>query len=456
MHIYKTHCQMIVLFVLLLPGLLHAQGESARGEPNPGDNSSFNHHEAVKQWLSDNMTPLSKMYIHLHRNPEVSFHEEQTAAFVAERWREAGFKVTTDVGGHGIVGILENGEGPTVMLRTDLDALPVTENTGVPYASKATFTKDDGSTVGVMHACGHDIHMTNVTGTARFLAENKDQWSGTLMVIGQPAEERGAGAKAMLADGLFKEFPKPDYAIALHVSSTIPTGKVGFRSGYAMANVDSVDITMKGRGGHGSKPETTIDPIMQAGELIVSLQTIVSREINPQDPAVVTIGSIHGGSKHNIIGDQCKLQLTVRSYSPEVRKHLLDAIERKAKAVAMGARAPEPDVTVSEGTPSLFNDEKLSERMGPVFTKALGKDNVIETPKTMGGEDFSQYFKTGGVPIFMYSLGTVSQRRLDRYKDVPPPSLHSAIYYPDFEDSLRTGIKTMSAAALELFNNSSE
>ena len=431
---------------------VRAQGDSGLSSRNDTEELV----KTIEDWLADNMMPLSKMYIHLHRNPEVSFHEKQTAAFVAERWREVGFEVTADIGGHGIVGIMKNGDGPTVMIRTDLDALPVKENTGVPYASEATFKKDDGSLVGVMHACGHDIHMTNVTGTARFLAQNKDKWSGTLMLVGQPAEERGAGAKAMLEDGLFKDFPKPDFAIALHVASNIPTGKVGFRSGYAMANVDSVDITMKGRGGHGSKPESTIDPIMQAGELIVSLQTIVSREINPQDPAVVTIGSIHGGSKHNIIGDECKLQLTVRSYSQETREHLLEAIERKAKAVAMGARAPEPEVTVSEGTPSLFNDEVLAKRVGPVFEKVIGKENVIEIPKTMGGEDFSQYFKTGGVPIFMYALGTVSQRRLDRFQDVPPPSLHSALYYPDFEDSLNTGIKTMASAAIELFNNSDD
>lgn len=433
--------------------LCHLAGQVyARECPLDSDQPSAAN-ENVDSWLDDNMAPMSKMYLHLHRNPEVSFHEKETAAFVADRWREAGFEVTTGIGGHGIVGIMKNGDGPTVMLRTDLDALPLEEKTGVPYASTATFTKEDGSQTGVMHACGHDIHMTNLTGTARYLADNKDAWSGTLMLVGQPAEERGAGAKAMLEEGLFEKFPKPDFAVALHVSSDLPTGTVGFRSGYALANVDSVDITIKGRGGHGSKPETTIDPIMQAGELVVSLQTIVSREINPQDPAVVTIGSIHGGTKHNIIGDECKLQLTVRSYSPEVRKHLLEAIERKAKAVAMGANAPEPDVVVSEGTPSLFNDEALCKRMTPVFESVVGKEKLIETPMSMGGEDFSQYGIKGGVPIFMYALGTVSERRLNRFKEsnIPPPSLHSSIYYPDFEDSLRVGVKTMSAAALELF-----
>ena len=262
------------------------------------------------------------------------------------------------------------------MLRTDLDALPVTEQTGADYASTVSVEQPEGGRTGVMHACGHDIHMTSLVGTARFLAANRDRWSGTLMLVGQPAEERGAGAAAMLKDGLFTRFPKPDFALALHVSGDLATGKVSYRTGYALANVDSVDITMKGRGGHGSAPHTTIDPVVLAAELVVSLQTLVSREVNPIDAAVVTVGSIHGGTKHNIIGDECKLQLTVRSYKAEVRKQLLDGIRRKAKAVAQGAGAPEPEVTFSEGTPSLYNDEDLASRVVPVFERLLGKDNI--------------------------------------------------------------------------------
>jgi hippurate hydrolase len=336
------------------------------------------------------------------------------------------------------------------MLRTDLDALPVTEATGVDYASTVTTINEDGTRTGVMHACGHDIHMTNLVGVARYLAENRERWQGTLMLVGQPAEERGNGARRMLEDGLFVRFPKPDVALALHVASDLAAGKVGYRGGYALANVDSVDITVKGRGGHGSAPETTIDPVVQAAELIVSLQTIVSREIKPLDPAVITVGSIHGGTKHNIIGDECKLQLTVRSYDDGVRKHLLAAIQRKAKAIAEGHRAPPPDVVFSEGTPAVFNDLRMTEKVAAVLVRTLGKESVEEVEPAMGAEDFSLYGHAG-VPIVMYRLGTVSPMRLDQHKSAGkiPPSLHSAKYYPDVEQTLKTGIATMSEAAIE-------
>lgn len=407
--------------------------------------------QTAKDWAEANMDSIAKLYIHLHTHPELSFQEVETGKRMAEEFRRAGFQTTANVGGHGVVGILKNGTGPTVMLRADLDALPVTETTGVDYESKVKVKNDDGSMTGVMHACGHDIHMTNLIATARYLSANKDKWSGTLMLIGQPAEERGGGASAMLKDGLFEKFPKPDYAIALHVSGDLATGKVGYRAGYAMANVDSVDITMKGRGGHGSAPHTTIDPVMLAAELVVSLQTLVSREVKPIDAAVVTVGSIHGGTKHNIIGDECKLQLTVRSYKASVRKLLLDGIRRKAKAVAAGANAPEPEVKSSEGTPSLYNNDKLVGRILPVFEKLVGKENMRADEPVMGGEDFSQYGKAG-VPIFMYRLGSVAKRRLSQYQMAgrTPPSLHSPIYYPDFQDALLTGISTMSGAVMEL------
>ena len=406
---------------------------------------------AVKPWLDANMKYLTETYVWFHQNPEVSFEEKETAAKLAQLWRDLGYDVTTDIGGHGIVGILKNGDGPTVMLRCDLDALPVSEQTPLPFASKVTTKRPDGGTTGVMHACGHDVHMTNLTGTAKYLSENKNLWSGTVMLVGQPAEERGLGAKAMLNDKLFERFQKPDFAVALHVSGDKAAGSVGVLAGYALANVDSVDIHIKGRGGHGSQPHTTIDPVVQAAYLVVALQTIVSREIKPIEPAVVTVGSIHGGTKHNIIGNDCKLQLTVRSYSDKVRKQLLSAIERKAKSVAMSFGADEPEVKFSEGTPSLRNDDELASKLRSVFVGVLGEDNVTKDEPSMGGEDFSQYGRAG-VPILMYRLGSVEQRRLDRFKsmDIPAPSLHSAIYYPDFEPTIRTGVKTMTAAAISL------
>lgn len=404
-----------------------------------------------RAWAEKHMDQLVAVYRDLHAHPELSFEEERTAERLAELWREAGFEVTRGVGGHGVVGLLKNGEGPTLMLRADMDALPVTEQTGLVFASQVQVAGEDGGQVGVMHACGHDVHMTNLVGVARFLARHQEAWQGTLMLVGQPAEERGAGARAMLEDGLFERFPKPDFALALHVDASLATGLVGYRPGFAMANVDSVDITVKGKGGHGAYPHTTVDPIVQAAQLVLSLQTIVSREVKPIEPAVVTVGSIHGGTKHNIIGDSCHLQLTVRSYAPEVRRQVLDAIERKAKAVALGAGAPEPTITISEGTPSLKNDEELAARLAPVFRAKLGEGKVVDSEPTMGGEDFSQYGKAG-VPILMYRLGAVSGRRLDRYAELgqKPPSLHSAKFYPDIEEALVTGITSMAGAALEL------
>lgn len=407
--------------------------------------------EDPNEWVNANMKPLAKLYLHLHKNPELSFEEKETSERIAKELKDVGATVTTDVGGFGIVGIIENGEGPTVMLRADMDGLPVTEQTNQPYASKKIVTDASGKKVGVMHACGHDIHMTTLVGTAKYLAAHKDRWSGRLMMIGQPAEERGSGAVAMLEDGLFEKFKKPDFALALHCNPVLPAGQVSLRPGYAMANVDSVDIKVFGRGGHGAYPHTTIDPIVQAAKLILDIQTIVSREVKPIEPAVVTVGSIHGGTKHNIIADECDLQLTVRSYDDGVRKLPLEAIKRKAKAAAMSVGAKEPEVIVSEGTPSLSNDDELAGQMREVFSNAIGEANVIEQEPVMGGEDFS-HFGRNGVPSLMYFLGTVEQRRLDRYKElgISAPSLHSAEYYPEIEKTIEIGVTTMASGALEL------
>ena len=405
----------------------------------------------ASKWTSENMESLVAIYRHLHQHPELSFEEEQTAKYIGMQLEKIGAEVTLNFGGFGVVGVLKNGEGPTVMLRTDLDGLPVAEQTKLAYSSKVKVEQPDGSQVSVMHACGHDVHMTNLVGTAMYLAANPGQWKGTIVLIGQPAEERGAGASAMLKEGLFEKFPRPDFALALHVDSHLAAGHVSVRPGFTLANVDSVDVTMFGKGGHGAEPHTAIDPIVQAAELVMSLQTLVSREVKPTEPAVVTVGAIRGGTKHNIIGDSCHLQITVRSYSADVRKLLLEGIKRKAKAVADGARGGEPKVEISEGTPALYNDDQLAARMRVVFEKTLGKQYVEESEQVMGGEDFSQYGRAG-VPILMYRLGTVEENRLERFTQFgqSAPGLHSALYYPDFELSISAGIQTMSAGVIEL------
>ncbi|WNG59252.1 amidohydrolase [Archangium gephyra] len=395
---------------------------------------------------------LDALYKDLHQNPELSHQEEKTAAKLAERLRALGFEVTPKVGGHGVVAVLRNGKGPTVLLRTDMDALPVEEKTGLPYASKAMAKDDTGQSVPVMHACGHDVHMTAWVGTATLLARTKDRWRGTLVMVGQPAEERGSGARGMLADGLYKRFPKPDFAVALHNSASAVAGSIEYVAGYALANVDSVDITLHGKGGHGAYPHTTVDPIVLAARTILSLQTLVSREKHPLEPAVVTVGSIHGGTKHNIIPDEVKLQLTVRSYKPEVRKQLLAGIERVANAEAAAANAPrKPEVSVTEGTPATYNDPELTKRLVGAITRVLGKENLREATPVMGGEDFSEY-GLAGVPAVMLWLGTVEPKRHAEAKAAGEtlPSLHSPLFYPDRERTLRTGVTSLTTAALEL------
>jgi hippurate hydrolase len=402
-------------------------------------------------WAKSNTAALFDLYKHLHAHPELSHQEKETAARIAQELKSAGLEVTTGVGGHGVVGILENGDGPHVMVRTDLDALPVVEQTNLVYASQVKTRDAEGKDIGVMHACGHDMHMTCLVGTAQYMAAHRDQWRGTIMFIGQPAEETVGGAEKMLEDGLFTRWPKPELALALHCSPRLAAGTVGYRAGYALANVDTVDVTLFGRGGHGAHPDTTIDPVVMAAHLIVDLQSVVAREIAPGEAAVITVGSIHGGTKHNIIGDRCKLQLTVRSYTDEVRKHLIAAIHRKAKAAAVSAGAPEPKVDVIDGTPALYNDDDLVARVLPVFRRTLGEKNVKEVEASRGGEDFSLYGKAG-VPIFMFSLGTTDPQRLAGYARLKqePPSLHSPQFYPDAEPTLATGVTAMASALLHL------
>jgi hippurate hydrolase len=410
--------------------------------------------EGVDAKVDGQLKDLTELYRHLHSNPELSLLEVKTAARLADELKNLNFEVTEKVGGNGVVGVFKNGPGPVVLLRTDIDALPIVEQTGVPYASKVRTKDRFGVDVGVMHACGHDVHMTSWIGTARVLAALKDKWSGTLVFIAQPAEEIGAGARMMLADGLYKRFPKPDYALALHSDPLQPAGVVSFTEGLALANADTVDLLVKGKGGHGAAPHATIDPIVLSARIILDLQTIVSRETNPLDPVVVTVGSIHGGTKHNIIPNEVKLQLTVRTTKTETRDRVLKAIDRMAKAAAAGALAPEPVMTVNldEYTPATLNDVPLTRKTGEVFKQVLGEANVKSRPPMMGAEDFGRYSQ-GGVPTFIYFLGTIPKERYEAaLKPGGPllPGMHTDSYAPLPEPSIRTGVRTECMAILNL------
>jgi hippurate hydrolase len=396
---------------------------------------------------------LQPLYEDLHAHPELSFQETATAAKMAERLKRLGFEVTTGVGKTGVVGILKNGAGPTVMLRTELDALPVEEKTGLAFASKATATNSAGTTVPVMHACGHDVHMTAWIGAATTLAADRKSWHGTLMMVGQPAEEIGGGAKAMIEDGLFTRFPKPDFALAVHDNDSLASGTIGIRPGPMLASADSVDIVVYGKGGHGARPHKTIDPIVIAAKIVVSLQTLVSRENDPFDPAVVTVGSIHGGTKHNIIPDDVRMQLTVRAYKKEVRDRLLDGIKRIAKAECEAGNTPKPpDVTLSDHSPVTSNDPALAERVRVALKKSLGEARVSEAIPIMGAEDFSEYGEAG-VPILMMWAGAVKPDVLARAarEGTVLPGLHSSLWAPDAQPTIMTAIDALVAAAHEVF-----
>jgi len=379
--------------------------------------------------------------------------EQRTSARMAEELRKLGYEVTAGVGGTGVVGVLLNGKGPTVLLRTELDALPVEEKTGLPYASTATGVNPQGQTVPVMHACGHDVHMAGWTGAAALLARMKDRWRGTVLMIAQPGEETVQGARAMIADGLFARFPKPDFALAVHDSSDLPAGKVYFVPGPAMASVDSVDVTIFGRGGHGAKPDTTVDPVLIAARTVLAFQTLISREKDPLEPAVLTVGSIHGGTKYNIIPDEVKLQITLRTFNPEVRKLLLSGIERMAKTEAASARAPkEPVLKVSESQDSTYNDPALTRRLAAVLARQLGAENVQEIRPEMVAEDFGEFGRAAGVPSVQLRVGAVEPSRYEASKKAgtPLPSLHSSGFAPDRERTIKAAATVLTLSALEL------
>ena len=397
---------------------------------------------------------VDALYVTLHRSPELGFQEVQTAATLAARLKTLGFDVTTGVGKTGIVGILKNGAGPTVMLRTELDALPVEEKTGLPFASTVVTKNAAGQSTPVMHACGHDLHMAAWTGTARLMAEHRDRWSGTLMMVGQPAEEGLGGARAMLTDGLFTRFPKPDFALSLHDDDTMPAGTIGYHPGLFRAMSDTVTITVYGRGGHGAMPHNTIDPIVLASRIVLSLQTIVSRENNPVDPIVITVGSIHGGTQANVIPDEVRLQLSVRTYTDEVRTRTFAAIRRVAKGEATAAGAPkEPLVETPEhGNPSVYNDPTLTLRLAGALKKGLGDALVVEMPAKMTSEDFSEY-GLAGVPSALLHVGAVHPTKLAaaRQSGIPVPAPHSPEWAPEREPTLKGAIRAETTALLELF-----
>ncbi|PAL25227.1 amidohydrolase [Sphingopyxis sp. GW247-27LB] len=414
--------------------------------------------QTLGEQVKAEMPSLMTIYADLHANPELSFHEVRSAGILAAEARKLGFEVTEKVGGTGVVAAMKNGAGPVVLVRADMDGLPVTEQTGWPGASKVRVTTDEGVETGVMHACGHDTHMTSWIGVARLMAANKAKWSGTLVMIGQPAEERGAGARMMLEDGLYTRFPKPQYALAFHDAAQFPAGMIGYTPGYALANVDSVDITVKGIGGHGAYPQTTKDPIVLASRIVGALQTLVSREISPLDSAVVTVGSFHAGAKHNIIPDEAKLQLTVRSYTDDVRNKLLDGIARVAKGEAIAAGMPEDKMPVvkvdrTEYTPAAFNTPDFTEEMAALLKTRFGEQRVVQMPPVMGGEDFGRYgredksiksliFWVGGVPPAEIEAAKTEGRTL--------PSLHSPFWAPDAPAVISTATEALATMTMEL------
>jgi amidohydrolase len=436
----KLFASLLSSSLLLMPPLLlaaPASGEDAR---------------ELRSQIDAVYPQAESLYFDLHRHPELSLHEERTAATLAAALRALGYEVTEGVGHTGVVGVLKNGNGPVVLLRTELDALPVVEKTGLPYASTVRTLDDHGAEVGVMHACGHDAHMAAWTATARIMVTTRQRWRGTLVLIGQPAEESGAGAAAMLADGLYTRFPRPDYAFAVHDDPRYPAGLIGYHSGPAMSNVDTLKVTIFGRGGHGARPETTVDPIVLAARTVLALQTIVSRETSPLEPSVITVGSIHGGTRSNIIPDQVQLEISVRSFSESNRQHLLDAIARVAKGEAAAAGAPrEPLIEASERVYALINDPAMTQRVSAALLRQLGSDRVKEIAPEMVSEDFSD-FQRAGVPTLMLRIGATNQAVYDAamQSGPAPPPLHSALFAPDREPTIKAATEAEVIALREL------
>jgi hippurate hydrolase len=436
----------LALFALLIPTLALAQD--------------------LPTLVNSELPQLVSTYEELHQHPELSHQEKQSSSLLAEALRKAGYAVTENVGtygdgtpAYGVVAVMKNGSGPTVLVRTDMDALPVEEKTGLDYASHARSKNQDGDDVGVMHACGHDIHMSTMIGVGETLAQLKSQWHGTLILIGQPSEETGDGARAMLNDNLYARFGRPDYAIALHDDAMLAAGKVGVVSGPTLAAISSVDVTMRGVGSHGARPESSKDPIVLSAEYIMAIQTIVSRQIPPQDPAVVTVGVIHGGTKRNIIPDEVRMELTIRSFNDDVQKQILSDLKRMAEGIAMAGGVPPdrlPLVTVMpESGPVTYNNPELADRLRAVFVRTLGADNVVKTRPEMVSEDFGLFGLEGHqIPTAMFRLGAVAPEKIAESQRTgkPLPSLHSALFAPLPEPTIRTGVIVMTSSVLDLMS----
>jgi hippurate hydrolase len=414
-------------------------------------------HAQVTARIASEYPSLETIYKDLHTHPELSFMEERTAGLLAQELRAQGFTVTEKVGRHGVVAVLKNGPGPTIMVRSDMDALPIKEQTGLPYASAVVMKDFTGKDQPAMHACGHDTHITTLIGTARIMAAFRDQWSGTLVLIGQPAEEVGGGARAMLTDGLYTRFPRPDSVIAFHVAGDRPAGEIGYVEGASYANVDSVDILVRGLGGHGARPQSTRDPVVLTAEIINALQTIVSRELKPGTPAVVTVGTIHGGTKRNIIPAEVKLELTLRCYDDAVAEHLVASIKRICANTARAAGVPEnllPVVSVTEErTPLTYNDPALTRRLAADFRQWFPAERVKVGEAATYGEDFSEYGRTKDhLPISIFWVGGTDPVMMAEAQrsGQPWPSNHSAFWYPLPEPTLKASVTAMSAALFDL------
>lgn len=438
-------CIILVLFLTMVVGLY--QETCAQATPD----------KQIVTLVNKEYDSLEKLYKRLHSHPELSFQENQTSGLLADELKKLGYAVTTHVGGYGVVGVLLNGPGPVVMIRTDMDALPIKENTQAEFASNYKTKEESGREVNVMHACGHDMHMAVWTGVARVIAQRKKDWKGTVVFIGQPAEEKGAGARSMIAEGLFTKFPRPDYALALHVNSALESGKVGICPGYVLANIDVADVTIKGKGGHGAVPQLTIDPIVMASKIIMGFQTIVSREIAPQSPALITVGSIHGGTNGNTIPDEVKLEVSIRSFDEQVQHQLIEKIKKTCDGIAYASGLEKENYPVvkirDEFSPAVYNDPVLSEKISAHFSTLLGKENVVKLGPEMFGEDFGWYGREKPlIPTLIYSLGSVNPAKMADAKKSGAmiPSTHSSTYIPDWEPALKIGVTSMSSAVLYL------